>query len=52
MTSLALTLPVDPREMPTSYLSRLAARNLAGGVVDFACDVGLDLTCPPLVPRS
>lgn len=42
MTSLALTLPVDPREMPTSYLSRLAARNLAGGVVDFACDVGLD----------
>lgn len=42
MSRLALTLPVDPREMPTSYLSRLAARNLCGGIVDFACDVGLD----------
>ncbi|MFT3688252.1 TniQ family protein [Paenirhodobacter sp.] len=40
--TLALTLPVSPLEMPTSYLSRLAARNLAPDLWTFCQDVGLD----------
>ena len=41
--SLALTLPASPREMPTSFLSRLAARNLYASAWDFAADLGLDM---------
>ncbi|PAU98840.1 TniQ family protein [Paracoccus salipaludis] len=41
--SLALTLPESPREMPTSFLSRLAARNLYTSAWDFAADLGLDV---------
>ncbi|WP_273503350.1 TniQ family protein [Paracoccus sphaerophysae] len=44
MSCLALTLPADPREMPTSYLSRLAARNQAQTAAAFAKDMGLDHT--------
>lgn len=39
---LALTLPPHPAEMPTSYLSRLAARNYCEDVGSFCLDVGLD----------
>lgn len=42
MSPLALTLPVSPREMPTSYASRLAARNLSPDLWTFCQDVGLD----------
>lgn len=42
MTPLALTLPPSPLEMPTSYLSRLAARNLATDIGAFCQDVGLN----------
>lgn len=43
MTPLALTLPPAPQETPTSYLSRLAARNLYDDMESFAQDVGLDV---------
>ncbi|OSP54460.1 hypothetical protein BV911_12750 [Pseudoruegeria sp. SK021] len=39
---LPLTLPSSPLETPTSYLSRLAARNFAPHILDFAIDLGLD----------
>lgn len=42
MTRLALTLPVSPLETPTSYASRLAARNLSPDLATFCQDVGLD----------
>lgn len=38
---LGLTLPASPREMPTSFLSRLAARNLYLSAANFAADLGL-----------
>ncbi|MFS4439634.1 TniQ family protein [Paracoccaceae bacterium GXU_MW_L88] len=43
MSTLSLTLSASPRETPTSYLSRLAARNLAPDMESFSQDVGLDL---------
>lgn len=42
MTRLSLTLAASPLETPTSYLSRLAARNFATDIWDFAGDLGLD----------
>ncbi len=47
MTRLALTLPASPLETPTSYLSRLAARNLSPDLHSFCADLGFDL--PALV---
>ncbi|MFB2594853.1 TniQ family protein [Paracoccus sp. p4-l81] len=47
MTRLALTLPVSPLETPTSYLSRLSARNLSPDLHSFCADLGFDL--PALV---
>ncbi|MCL6285737.1 TniQ family protein [Ruegeria sp. 2012CJ41-6] len=43
MTRLALTLPPSPFEMPTSYLSRLAARNFSEDLETFCSDLGIDL---------
>ncbi|RJE81044.1 TniQ family protein [Paracoccus sp. JM45] len=43
MTRLALTLPLSAREYPVAYFSRLARRNLAGSVCQFAEDLGIDL---------
>ncbi len=43
MSRLALTLPVSPRETPTSYLSRLAARNFSEDLHSFCLDTGIDL---------
>ncbi|MBK4218084.1 TniQ family protein [Paracoccus caeni] len=42
MTPLALTLTASPRETPTSYVSRLAARNLSSDLWGFCLDVGLN----------
>ena len=43
MTRLSLTLPASPLETPTSYLSRLAARNLIPDLYSFCGDLGFDL---------
>ena len=40
---LALTLPVSKLETPTSYLSRLAARNHCDSISSFCYDVGIEL---------
>ncbi len=40
-SKLALTLPLGRSETPTSFASRLAALNGAGGVVSFCTDLGL-----------
>lgn len=44
MMPLALRVPPSPREMPTSYISRLAARNLSPDIWTFCLDTGLDFT--------
>lgn len=44
MMPLALRVPPSPREMPTSYVSRLAARNLSPDIWTFCLDTGLDFT--------
>ena len=43
MDTLALTLKASPYETPTSYLSRLAARNYCDDLATFCMDVGIDL---------
>ncbi|WP_421702756.1 TniQ family protein [Aliiroseovarius sp.] len=43
MDRLGLTLAVSPFETPTSYLSRLAARNFSDRIDAFCKDVGVDL---------
>lgn len=43
MEHLALTLIASPLETPTSYLSRLAARNYCDDIATFCKDVGIDL---------
>lgn len=43
METLALTLNASPYETPTSYLSRLAARNYCDDIATFCMDVGIDL---------
>lgn len=43
METLALTLNASPYETPTSYLSRLAARNYCDDLATFCMDVGIDL---------
>lgn len=43
MKRLALTVAPTACEAPTSFLSRLAARNLSPDIVTFAKDVGLDI---------
>ncbi|RNF36079.1 TniQ family protein [Paracoccus methylarcula] len=49
MTHLALTFPSSPLEMPTSYLSRLADRNLSPDLWTFCLDLGLDF---PAISRG
>ncbi len=43
MDRLALTLPANAGELPTSYVARLAARNFCDNIVSFCRDVGIDL---------
>lgn len=43
MDRLALTLQPSPYETPTSYISRLAARNYCEHLPTFCADVGIDL---------
>ncbi|WP_170327992.1 TniQ family protein [Ruegeria arenilitoris] len=43
MSKLALSLRPAAQEIPTSYLSRLAARNGCSDMASFCSDVGLDL---------
>lgn len=43
MIRLALTLAASPQESPTSYLSRLAARNFGDDLGSFCLDTGIDL---------
>ncbi|MFP3360473.1 hypothetical protein R0K17_24480, partial [Planococcus sp. SIMBA_143] len=43
MPRLALTLDASPFEQPTSYMSRLAARNHCESLMSFCLDVGIDL---------
>ncbi|RJE82579.1 TniQ family protein [Paracoccus onubensis] len=49
MTQLALTIPPSPLEMPTSYLSRLADRNLSPDLWTLCLDLGLDF---PAISRG
>lgn len=41
-TRLALTCRLETRETPTSFLSRLAARNGISAASDFSLDIGID----------
>jgi hypothetical protein len=41
-TRLALTCRLETRETPTSFLSRLAARNGISAASDFSLDMGID----------
>ena len=43
LETLALTLIASPHEAPTSYLSRLAARNYCDNIATFCLDLGIDL---------
>lgn len=40
---LSRTLPLNPQETPTSYCSRLAARNLCSSAQEFCLDMGFTL---------